>query len=1018
MIHLKSVALIGVILVAALMLMLFAASTLSVQAQVPSFPYSKPYMLVNNSIVGVPIGAGGTLFILSVDGEIYANGTLVFKTISQPSALDFDPNRPILAVGTRLGEIVVVNGSSLVVYTQAFAPIKSIWLLNGSRYVVVMAGSRVLVYQLYKGGWYEISPYKSTMVFKHLPLKVEQMVAAKRIGGEPGDRIAVVATPSLYKQALLKVSGFEGTSVSVEVVVPEYGYSRVYDVDSDGLVSVEIPVPVKKFYVVVRFGDKCGVKIVDLGSYRYDVESPIHVKIDELAYGECPEFKGTGVLLFDASLSNISSLWIPVERARLLGLFEDRDRLILVASRDEKLVVVVERGGSVETYTYLLPARPTHVSMFDSKYIFVGCANGEVFVVNATSMKLIWSRLFSSNGIAWLSVARVGGAYVVAAIDDVGRLAVGVLSGRGIVLTGYAELEGLQAPFKRVELWNGSILLPSRQGYIVVAGVDKLTRVWGDIARRVVRNVEVVCVGERNETVKARVSVYYGDKLVWETIAPGKLALLVGENHTLHVTPLEKHYMGFTKTVYIGANTTRLTLPIPYKHYNVVVEVYDEYGVQGRIDVYVNGSLSTSLEGRGQNSVETVLKLKYGCYNITLSGPPIYQVQSKIVCVRDNLKLPFKLARMPATLTVSFGEKPVEKLAVKVYHGGRLVAEKVCAEKTCYLDIVRGYNITIVVEPLEETPYYEPAKFDVDVLHGHLALLASLKPKKYEVEIVLRDPLGELLCPVEVYLDGKRVGVAEPDNPVVRVGVTKGEHKLSMIGFYGNLKLYDEEHKIVVRGSQTYTVNVTRMYTPINITVVDSFTGGGPLEDIVILSGNYSVVVNKSANPVDVKVYVYVKDPTIIVRGSKVYSERRVGVNLTGEKLVVKLVRRVVSAQVNVVDDRGNPIDAKVVVRGVDTPYMATLKTAAGIAVFSAPVGVYEVCAQAPFYEEACSKLDLAKTLRVEIELKPTLVELLLRNIGIFTVLAIFGVLGVILYRKRRKILESLLGGEGEEELF
>ena len=1010
-----------VVLALASMLMLlasFASSSLSVQAQVLDLPYSEPYMLVNDSIVGMPIGAGNTFFLLSVGGKIYANSTLVFKTISPPSALDFDPSRPILAVGTKLGEIVVVNGSNLMVYAQAFAPIESIWLLNGSRYVVVLAGSRVLVYQLYKSGWYEISPYKSTMVFKHLPLKVEQMVAAKRVSGEPGDRIAIIATPTLFKQTLLEVSGLEGTSASIEVVVPEYGYSRVYSVADDGLVSVEIPVPVKRFYVLVRIEGKCGVKIVDLGSYKYEIESLIHVKISELAYGECPEFKGTGVLLLDANLSSISSLWVPVEGARLLGLFEDGDRLILVASKDKKLVIVTKKSKNIKTYTYLLPARPTHVNMFDSNYIFIGCANGEVFVINATSMKLLWSGLFSSNSIAWLSAARVGEKYVIAVVDDKGKLAIGVLTDTGIVLTGYAELEGLPKPFKRVELWNDSILLPSKQGYIVVMGVEKFTRVWGDVARRAVKNIEVVCIGKRNETVKARVSVYYGGKLVSETIAPGKLALLVGENHTLQVVPLEKHYIGFTKTLYINVNTTRLTLLVPYKYYNIVVEAYDEYGVQGWIDVYVNGSLVTSLEGNGQNSVEAVLKLEYGCYNITLSGSPIYRVQSKIVCVRSSLKLPFKLARMPATLTISFGEKPVEKLAVKVYYGDRLVAEKVCVKETCDLDVVRGYNATIVVESLEKTPYYEPAKFNVNVLRSHLALLASLKSKKYEVEIVLQDPLGRLLCPVEVYLDGKRVGVVKPDNPVVRVYVTKGVHRLTMIGSYGNLKVYSEEREIVVKGPQTYIVNVTRMYTPVNVTIVDSFTGGGPLEDIVISSGNYSVVVNKSANPVNVRVYVYVKNPIIVVQGSKVYSERKVSVNFTEEKLVVKLMRRVVSAQISVVDDRGNPLDAKVVVKGVDTPYTTTLKTATGIAVFSAPVGVYEVCVQAPFYEETCRELDLAKTLRLEIVLKPTLVELLLRNISIFIVLTIFGVVGAILYRKRKKILESLLGGEGEEELF
>ena len=771
-------------------LLLLASSSLPAYAITLEFPYPKPYMLINDSIVGVPIGAGNTLFILSVNGEVYANNTLIFKTVSPPSTLDFDPNKPVLAIGTKLGEIAVANGSSLVVYAQAFTPIEGIWLLDESKYVAVLAGSRVLIYQLYKGGWYEISPYKSAMVHKHFPLKVEQMVAAKKVGGSPANLIAIVATPSHFKQVLLELSGLGGLNnrvSSVEIVVPEYNYDRVYRVAGDGMVPVEIPIPVKKFYIVVHVGGKCGVKIVDLKSYKYELESPIHVKVDALAYGECPEFRGTGVLLFDAELSNISSLWIPIEGVKLLGLFEDKDKLILIASKSEKLVVVVEKSGGVETYTYLLPAKPTCVNMFDSNYIFVGCADGEVFAINVTNMKLVWSRLFSSNSIAWLSVARVEEKYIISAVDDSGKLVVGALTDKGIVLTGYAKLKGLPKPFRRVELWHDNILLSSEQGYVVVVGAKKLTSVWGDLVKRAVKNVEITCVGEKNETVKARVLVYYKGKLVSRIITPGKTLLLVNENHTLHIIPFEKRYADLIKTVKVDINTTSLTLRAPCKYYNVIVEARDDYGVQGRIDIYVNGSLAASLEGRGQSSVKTKLKLKYGCYNITLSGPPIYQTQNKTVCVRGSLKLSFDLARMPAMLVVLFSEKPVERMAVKVYCGGKLVAEKVCAEETCNLSIVRGYNVTVIVESLEEVPYYEPARFYTDVLlHDHLPLWVALEPRLYGVEIVLHDPLGKLLCPVEVYLDGKRVGVAEPDNPTVRVHTVKGVHRLAVVGLYDN----------------------------------------------------------------------------------------------------------------------------------------------------------------------------------------------------------------------------------------
>ena len=1001
-------------------MLLLVILSLPANAAVVELPYSKPYMLVNDSIVGLPIGAGNTFFVVSIDGRVYANGTLVFRTISPPSTLDFDPSKPMLAIGTRLGEIVVVNGSSLVAYTQAFAPIESIWLLDESKYVAVLAGSRMLVYQLYKAGWYEISHYKSTLVSKRIPLKIKQMVASKKAGGKPGSWIAVTASPALFKQVPLEVSGLKGdiVDVSIEVVVPEYGYSEIYRVANSSYIQIKVPVPLKKLYLIVHVEDKCGIKIVDLKSYKYEIESPISIEVDALAYGVCPEFGGTGVFLFDASLSNISSLWIPVKEVKLLSLFEDKDRFILVASKGEKLVIVVKKGDNVETYTYLLPARPTCAYMFDSNYIFIGCANGEVFIVDAITMKLAWSRLFTNNSITWLNAVNVDGNYIVSVVDDTGKLVVGALTDKGIILTGYAELKGLPEPFKRVELWRDSILLASEQGYVVVEGLKKFTKSWGNLLERVVKNVEILCVGERNETVKAKILVYYKGKLVSETIVPGKTVLLVNENHTLQVIPFEKHYTDLIETVKIDLDAKSTILLVPYKYYDVMIEVYDDYGVQGHIEVYVNNSLATILEGKGQSSVKAKLKLKYGCYNITLSGPPVYQLQTKIVCIEDNLKLPFKLIRIPSTLTILFENKPIKEVAVEVYCDGKLVAQKLCSRTICSLNIVRGYNMSIIIKSLEKEPYYETEIFRVNVLYHNLTLPISLKPKQYEVEVILRDSLGKLLCPVEVYLDDKYIGVAEPDNPVVKMRTSKGVHRLAILGFCDNLRVYSEEHKIVIRGSEAIVVNVTRIYTPLDVVVVDSFTGKGPLEDIVLSSGNYSVIVNKSVTPVSVKVYVYAKEPIIRVRGSKVYSDGKISVNLTEEKLTVKLIRKVVSAQINVVDDRGNPLDAKVVIRGVDVPYSAMSESVAGIAVFSAPIGVYEVCVQAPFYEEICRELDLAKTLRLEVTLKPTLVELVLRNTGLLVALAIFVAVSVMLYRKRRKILESIVGGESEEELF
>ena len=78
------------------------------------------------------------------------------------------------------------------------------------------------------------------------------------------------------------------------------------------------------------------LKIADLKSYKYELESPIHVKVDVLAYGACPEFKGTRVPLLNADLPDIFSLWIPIEGVKLLGLFEDKGELILVASKGGK----------------------------------------------------------------------------------------------------------------------------------------------------------------------------------------------------------------------------------------------------------------------------------------------------------------------------------------------------------------------------------------------------------------------------------------------------------------------------------------------------------------------------------------------------------------------------------------------------------------------------------------------------------------------------------------------------------
>lgn len=1000
------------------------APTLQVSALALSYPYPTPFIILNNTVGGTPVAAGNKLYIIALNGTIYSEGKPVFTLKSSISAFDYDHNSSAIAIGTVAGEIVVVRAGSEPVYMQAHEPVNGIWFLDDGRRVAVFTGSRVLVYEVGKNGWLEISPYKTSMVAKHVPFLVYQVIVGEKPGHGSGSLIAVIGRPLATRKLMLHLvqtttgGTVPAASVNVEVYVPEYGFTTTATSDQKGLVTVDVPVPAKAVYLVIRVGDQCSLLVIrdfknSTQPYNYGT-----VALDQLAWGSCPEFRGVGVVLFNSSLAMVDSVWVPVEGFNLLSLFESRDRLVLLGYNGNRLVVVVKEGGEQHTYTYMLPAKPTSAVISpDSKIIVVGCENGEIFVINATTMKFIRASLVGLGEVMSMDVALVGDQYLIATYDAGGRVSISVLTRNSILLSAYVDLGSLSRPFPHVQFWQDELLASGRNGYVVIYGVDKLVRPFGDMFKRIVKDVTIRTFGENGEPVKAEVAIYYNGKHVATITTPSQVSLLVGLNYTFIIKPLQDHYEGLKTRVHVGTTTDSVDIKIPYKVYNLTILVHDPYGVQEPLKLYVDGNFVATL-APGGNTSKTSILLKYGYHSLAVVGEQIYPMVKKEILLDGNRTISIDLTRLDGVLTLVFSEKPREPLVVKVIYANRTAAVRECLEQTCALRAPRGYNATIVVEPIPTTyPYYlERMIRGVTVLEESLVNV-KLVPRKYPLSIVLKDDMGRIVCPVKVYLNNTLVGTLQPENPTITVNITKGVYSVRVEGSVGRAYVYKQEVLARVNGPTKVVLNLTRLYTPIRATIIDSLTGGGPAEKITLSSGNFSLVVDPSQKPVNVTVFVLLEKPVIVVKGSTMYSPQKFGVNTTLGKVLLKLNRRIATVQVTVVNEKGEPLYAMVEVRGVGLAYSSQMRTVDGKALFTAPVGVYQVCAEAQFYTSHCTEVNLAVQQVVTITLYPTPIAIVLRNLEL--IIAFIVIVGALLafYKMRSRIIEKILGTE-EEELF
>ncbi|HID69116.1 MAG TPA: hypothetical protein EYP35_01335, partial [Desulfobacterales bacterium] len=448
------------------------------------------------------------------------------------------------------------------------------------------------------------------MVTRHVAFYVRQAVAGEKPGHVPGSLIAFIGYPATMRKLVLRLVNetLNGTApvagIKVEAFVPEYGFKTAAVSGQDGLVVLNVPAPAKAVYIVIHNYGLCSLLIIK--NFKYSVYQYNYgiVMLNYLTWGVCPEFKGTGIILMNSTVSLMGRLWVPIEGLNLLGLFEDHGRLLFLGYRGNNLVIVVKKGLEQHVYEYVLPSKPVSVVMSpDSKFIIIGCKNGEVFVIDASKMKFVWAGLFGLGEIASIDVCIINGHYLIATYDMKGRVSIGVTTPNGVRLTAYADLGSLPRPFPHLEFWEDKLLVSSKNGYAVINGIDKLVTSFGNLLKRTVKGVLVEAFSEKGEPVKAEVSIYYNGNHITTITTPAVAPLLLGAHYTVVIKPLQKHYADTKTVIYVSATAKakRVNVSVPYKNYTLTLSVFDPYGVQENLTVYVNGSKVATLYAGGNS---------------------------------------------------------------------------------------------------------------------------------------------------------------------------------------------------------------------------------------------------------------------------------------------------------------------------------------------------------------------------------------------------------------------------------
>jgi hypothetical protein len=734
-------------------------------------------------------------------------------------------------------------------------------------------------------------------------------------------------------------------------------------------------------------------------------------------------------------------------------------------------LIVSNRDGAFEVVDHKYYSTVNDVPIvasasIDARVFTVGTRAGMVYIagLGVSGYELLWPFKLASAIRGLRTVELTEDTYLIAAYDDksfniyaislrdkTARPLLG--SNRGIVLLPHGE------NINDIEFLNArTIIIATNRGAYIIRNIDKLLHEnIMDIGGILVKYLSVNVVDEYGRKVdqyNISYSLFYGNTTIDKQVLSvhenetASVPCIEGATLTLAVTPLNPIYTNVIENITCTEhlyNDSSITVKVPLREYTVNLTFVDEdIGLPPQAvlhiilaNTYTNQKFEynvTVTNRIGQLSI----KLKAGEYNVSVidTSGKLYKDFTFKLDVYNNTSQKVILERKPirVIVTVNSEYKPkttdtmileiVDALTGKIvfrdhYDAPRSDAPVITQFDTTY----RGkaiLRITFKAPEAEMMPYYENVVQNIRLYNELEYVEVTLQPKKYKLEISVRDENGHPVNANIIIKSAEGEKVAEfAGRSLASTFVTRGEYTViidpSPINMTG-IRLYENKTiRIEVYKDISISVTLKKLREFISITLVDPFTlNGGIMDNVTIyLDGAFYKKVTRAAQKMTVRIPVLIKGSKLSIKPEtkRIYTEVQREILVQDNGTVVSLERRMYTIKLVVIDDEGNGVKAASVnVQGIDVTYMSSSVTDVdGLATLMLPYGTYNIQVTAREYDDyQLSGFTVTGDATVSIILRPKPFTILKRYLNIISAVIFATVLLVFARIYFKKILEKL----------
>lgn len=1060
------------ILITLILTSVWVLQPLLCSSQVTVVIYEYPIIPQVKPVAGFLTSDGSKAFIIGYTSDIYSNKTIlvvqshdlkgeakVIRTlpiVGDVTAYNFDTlNSRYLVIGTSRGEVVVVDvKNGWFRYIEGVrSAVKSVYLAN-TKLIVHDALDYAYVFDIGRGGWCEIGLIVGNATLCRMEYKLVSYITPMMVlsGGKYAydpSLAALIYRPPAVKVVIRNLTDATTGQPITDAVAIAYAVntSLVYGttiVNGTGYIDLLIGYV---WYINITHPSYRTLTIGPFNITRRALGRVIELKNLVMYPGPGEFISPPPAGMFLIELLDLSGAPAVIRKVKAVGTLTSppmhvnlikpatplgESSYVLLASTSAgelRLIYLNDALKVVKIANYTLAPNvyvTSSAASSDGGYIALGMSDGSIYVLK-------WGADLGYHYL--LHAAKVSGSIVSVTFSDSAKAIIAFDSDNYMHLIKvtpttiypYLRFDKVLAYYVADAVYHDSLPDLSLVSLFKLNSIEVmmnfntiLSSSYVDLKQYKLPKVELKVIDSRNNEpiVNATVVLLHvdtGASYAGYTDSNGEVTfwnLMKGKYLLTVVSPIPQlnDYMKEINILEDRELTILLEPKIPLLKMNIV-DARTLKLITEPLNIIING---TSLAFTVTNGTASI-RLPYGNYTIMITPAPqyayMYNATVMNISLTEDTEITIPLLSYNLTLTITDAESGGKPLVPLVVIVDNVIVFRNYTLPTCSLKLSPGLH-RIHIEPEARYAYaYVPQEFNVEINDDRVQSI-ELRRRMYEVSLILSDPYGGIVAPLNMYIN-ESLFLTNVTRNEITMSLFFGNHTIKIAPVAGFENAYDVSIiNITLRNNVRKEIVLSRKIYNVGLVVKDSVLGVNPAVPVKVYVDG--ALVNETRSfPINLTLPYGTHRLRIEPTDPKVYEEYEGDITVSKDlEAEVTLKRKIYTLAVTVYNDIGEPAATAFVRAYSELGNYQDVTDVKGTVFLMVPYGTYTLEVSYPGYTKFVQAIDVSGNREIPIVLKPTLRTLILRFLPII-ITSVSALAVVIVFLKlRAKIAEKILAAE------